>query len=201
MAFEDTVNANILNVDLYSIIKETKEAQYKEYGKHTGDSFDEKAPLLESEIAQKILQEDRLSREIVRGIISEHRSIAVEGCNAPAPTYPSLVFMGVSEKEIRDKVFALMNEGGLLDFQSGLCGHNYWCFESEVVYMHSKQRGMGKCEFQKNQELRDELTEMLSPFEAEKPLYVKRWYSKILPADKEITTASGRVVDPFKATF
>ena len=138
---------------------------------------------------QQRLQNDRIAREVVRAILTAsdrygHDSswARMEGTGSGIRTYGAITFPQVSDDDLRQRLYALMNEDGLLDVMFGGCGDSgSWCFESEIIYWEEKVTPSGAkqkpytnnmARFEANSKLREVITTMLKPFEAEKPMYV-----------------------------
>jgi len=171
--YDDSVQAKIVQVDLYSIIHTAKEAQFANYGKHCQWSYDAKMKALEQGKPQEKLQNDRIAREVVRILLQVGHPIHINGSDCEFRYGGGVIFPKTSNKEVQERVFGLMNEAGLLDFSFQCHAPNSYAFESEFIvrpwdinpsYMESR--------FTANNTLRELITKMLKPFEAEKPLYV-----------------------------
>ncbi len=81
------------------------------------------------------------------------------------------IFPDISDKDLKQKLFCLMNKDGLLDMVSIACGDpGRWCFESEIVVYKKGERDYHYKNIP-NIVLRDAIRKMLKPFEAEEPMY------------------------------
>jgi hypothetical protein len=171
MADDDTVQAQIVPVDLYSIIHNAKEAQFAQYGKHCQWHYDEKMEALRQGKPQERLQGDRLAREVVRILLATGKSTHITGREGQGVWGNGIQFPNYSQDQVSGMLHALMNEDGLLDFIFQCHAPNYYGFESEFV-IELAGRGMMSSRYNPNTELRNALIKMLVPFKAEKPQYV-----------------------------
>ena len=186
---DDTVQGKIVETDLYSLIYPVKEQHFADYGRTWDHNYEQKMLALADGKPQQRLQNDRIAREVVRAILTAsdrygHDSswARMEGTGSGIRTYGAITFPQVSDDDLRQRLYALMNEDGLLDVMFGGCGDSgSWCFESEIIYWEEKVTPSGAkqkpytnnmARFEANSKLREVITTMLKPFEAEKPMYV-----------------------------
>ncbi len=171
LQYDDSVQAQIVQLDLYSIIHDTKESHFGIYGKHCEWDYEKKMEALKQGKPQQRLQEDRLSREIVRLLLATGEETLLNEHNFIFGR-KRVEFPNGNYSLLNERAYDLMHEG-LLDFTFHMCGPNQYAFESEFIVqpsLHSK--GMMTSEYRPNGVLREALTKMLMPFSAEKPQYV-----------------------------
>ena len=177
----------VIETDLYSLIYPVKEQQFEDYGRVWDHLYEEKMLALLEGKPQQRLKEDRLSREIVRSILTatgsyDSRStwVRMEGNKTGMTTYGATKFPKTPNHDLRESLYALKGDG-LLDVMFGACGDpGLWCFESEIIYWKETTTSSGKkqksvsrskARFQANAQLREALEAMLKPFSSEKPMY------------------------------
>jgi len=164
-------------VDLYSIIHPLKEQHFKDYGRVLDYRYEEKMQALKEGRPQIRLNEDPLARAVVRAILSINNWRPIEGKDAKMSTHGATTFPQVSNDEIINTLYALMNEDGLLDVRFGGCGSSgLWVFESEIIYFQQQiyfpSKSMDKfAKFERNPILRDAISTIISPYEDNSPLY------------------------------
>lgn len=168
--------------DLYSLVYPRKEEHHRDFGIVTND-FEEKMLALLQGRPQKRILEDRLSREVVKAILSYNQNgfpnwLRIQGKDARYTYTGSAVFPGILDNIIQTRLQELMRDGLLEGVFHGICSSCYWAFESEVIYYHERvPDSEGKpainttVAFARNQPLRNALEDMMKPFIYEKPLY------------------------------
>ncbi|MAH48594.1 hypothetical protein CMI37_22405 [Candidatus Pacearchaeota archaeon] len=166
-AVVDSVQARIVPTDLYSLIYPVKEQQSADYGMAQVENwhYEKKMQALIDGRPQQRLQQDRISREVVRAILTGRDWIVLEGKNIPIMTSGATTFPEVAHDELCAHLWGLMGDG-LLDMYVRCHGANRWAFGSEYIWKRDE------ISLVRNSELREALTQMLSPFEAEQPMYV-----------------------------
>lgn len=186
---DDTVQGRIIETDLYSLIYPVKERHFVDYGRTWDHNYEEKMLALADGKPQQRLHNDRIAREVVRAILTATDRygcgsswVRMEGMGRGIRTYGATTFPEVSDDNLRQRLYALMKEDGLLDVMFGACGDpGSWCFESEIIYWEEKVTPSGAkqkpytnsmARFEANQQLREAVIAMLKPFEAEKPMYI-----------------------------
>jgi hypothetical protein len=165
----DTVTATIELMDLYGLIQPAKEEAFRKHGRICNWDYETKMAALKGHKPHQLLQDSRLSRDIVRIILDTGRPVNITGTNPEGWKGAELAFWG--DKEVHEYIF-LLKGSGLLDFSFNGCGPSYWAFESEYVLKDSSSGGgMVQSSFESNPLLRQALQQMLLPFQAELPSY------------------------------
>ena len=169
----DTVETQTVPVDsLYYIINAAKEVQFAQHGRCCVSSYDKKMEALELGEPQERLKNDRLARDVIRILLS-YSPINIAG-NDVCVIGRAARFPHHYQSQVESTVNALIEEG-LLDWKPVPVSHNWqeYAFESEVIrHPNLIWKETMDFEFIPNEELRNVLREMLSPFAAEKPQYV-----------------------------
>ena len=188
-SINETIQGGTIETDLYSLIYPVKEKHFVDYGRIWDCNYEEKMLALADGKPQQRLKNDRIAREVVRAILtatgkygSNPSWVRMEGIGSGIRTFGATTFPEISDDDLRPRLYALMNEDGLLEVMFGGCGDSgVWCFESEIIYWEEKVTSSGAkqksytnsmARFEANPQLREALTAMLKPFEAEKPMYV-----------------------------
>lgn len=183
---DDIVIAEIVPTNLYSLIRPVKEQHFADFGRVWDYNYEKKMLALTNKKPQQRLQNDRIAREIVRAILSAKQwglptLVKLEGCRrGGVKTYGVTTFPEVSDEDIKQRLCDLFYEDGLLDVLLGNCtAPDSWCFESEIIYYKQRVPGFDEkptmenmVKYVANKPLREALTAMLKPFEAEQPLYI-----------------------------
>jgi hypothetical protein len=167
------IQASLVEVDLYSLIHDAKEAQFAEHGKHSNYGYEEKMQALEAGIPQERLQESSLARNIVKVLLQTGRPTHMFG--EGDDFYAGIKLSNVDDTEVRTMIHDLQ-QGGLLDFTFHCHGPNEYAFETEFI-ITTLGSGYLQSKFAPNQVLRDNLRTMLKPFEDESfnDSYGGRW--------------------------
>ena len=177
----DTVKADLIPVDLVSIIETCKKEQAEKHGESAGYCLSEYQKAL-SNIKQgtykQRLQDDRLARDVVRAIINSDKLLSFEGNDKQYHSDRSITFPSSSNEIVRQKICDL-REDGLLDFTFFDCGSpNVYCFQTELIYWREENRRIGKDptyqdmqQYIPNLKVKEAISRMLEPFKTEKPLY------------------------------
>lgn len=200
LVIDDTVNAQIIHVDLYDAVYSRGDEFYSKDSKWDIKKHKEQKEAIRQGRPQKRLEESRLAREIVRAILStEDNAVRLMGGDKYNQSefnqeYKNLIiFPDVPDKEVNHMAHTLKGDG-LLDYLAVACALGFWVFESEGYHDGTTKRGIHQQKYVPNLELRKTLRTMLLPFETEAHLYTitpsalddKTFYEKIGNLKNEI---------------
>ncbi|MFA5856816.1 MAG: hypothetical protein WC867_05630 [Candidatus Pacearchaeota archaeon] len=164
--------AKISRLELYSTIESKKSYNKIIYGDPVIDEdLYERMNRLKEMKVHSVLEEDRLSREIVKCILNKgNPGVKIEGLGKKSYSFISARFP--VEDSYIDSKLRNIRDLGLIDIIFEINQNiGDWLFESEM-FISKKPDKTGKIiHIKTNKDLRNKLNEILKPFEDEKPIY------------------------------